>query len=705
MALGVFSFISNIWYKIVRFCYTFVGAIGNSWKDEGEKQQEEEKIKQVTHRRVEKNEDTVDTGIEDNFRKALERVSEAIYTLCISPWHNPPEEMKDQLLFKELNNAIQNIYVKAQKKTHHIEGYAIIIATVNILTDHLKSFRKKRRNYREMMRKEELDIIRHHTKALLCCFLPDSFSESKHITVFLNEIVAVNVLEPAISTMADPNFINQQIITFLEADVNWTHNQKNETSDIPDCQQLQYIPQKGIKKTKLNKVKGVLKRLFKKPHSFGNDTCGMYRAWNIAEDSGTSEIGIDTIDYPVGIEKSDNLCSKWKEENWIARVSMVNISIYCISVLKRDDMQTEVWNVKRSIEDFIRVHSILSMNHPNEVPASFISAESWKSNKQFISDFVDKLVELTKEYNDSEAAFFLSPFNYTEEEEKQLFHDIFIDQVATEEELQDSPLDSSSTESLDCDSSETDCCHFKILSLRKRKKDKKSSCKDSDENNEVSECNSEDMLAYIKEASKSTGPVNRQSYSLSQPGQQDNAVRLARYSHIKQVTAGNLAAERKKSLQKELINSLCRLADEMLAGGHNIFTFLNSCGALKTLEETVCQCEIWLLAEEQIVGYLDKLSDMMKSSEDAPQLQKQPADILHNQALEQIMKALMSFTSDKRIYRFLVQRCEKYIQMSLDAFQDPIANKYALFRLLKELTGYITGGLQEPAEIHKQKSA
>ncbi|OCT65957.1 uncharacterized protein LOC108700137 [Xenopus laevis] len=700
MSVRVFSsFLWNIWTKIVQMCSALVAAFGDwAWEDEGKGQPVEEEKKQVTRQQTaQKHEDTVDVGIGDNFRKALETVSETIYSLYISPWYNAPEEMKDQLLYKELSNAIQNTYVKAQKKTHHIEGYEIIITIANILTDHLKSFRKLRRNCREMMRKEELDIIRHHTNALLCCLLPDSLTESKHVMVFLNEILAVNVLEPTINTMADPNFINQQIITSLESAENGTDGHCDETpehlkrasatSNTLECQQLQYSQQNGIKKTKLNKVKGAFKRLFKKsPRSFGNDTCSMYKSWNTEQqDPRTSVECFDTIDGPLCIEESDNLFSKWKKEDWIARISLVRDGIYHICVLQRDYMQTEAWNVKRSTEDFIQVHSILSQRHPREVPASSISEESWKSNKQFVADFVDKLVKLTKENNDSKAAFFLSPFKYTEEDEN-LFHAIFIDKVATEEELQDSSLSHSSIESLDDDSSETDGSSFKMLTLRKRNKDKKSSVMNNEEKNEGSECSSEVMLTYIKEASKSTGPVKWKSYSSSRPGQQDEQVR-----------AGNLAAERKKSLRKELFTCLCRLADEMLAGGHHLFTCLNSCGTLKTYEETACQLVTWLFEEEQMVGYLNKLSDMMKNSEDMPQQQIQLADIIQKQALEQIKEKLMSFTYDSRIYRFFVQHSDKYIQMPLDALQDPIANKYALFRLLKELTEYITEEPKDPA--------
>ncbi|XP_073455424.1 uncharacterized protein [Aquarana catesbeiana] len=453
---------------------------------------------EASARREMESTDTVDFPVNDSVLQALEGVSGAIYTKCFSNWYCPPEEMKDQPLFKEINAGIRDIYYNIKATVRPLEEYEILIAIANALITHLKNFRKKRMTYRYNTAQEEVDFLRKQTKCLLLYWLPDSLRNSDHILVFLNEILSINVLRPSINHLADSTFINETIVRTLDSEEVPVKDALNEScafsenySNIP-VNTSDTIPQRKEKK---KGFKGKIKAIGYHLKRNKSEACSTFRSSfpSTGEDTmdSTEE---DTMDSTGGCTYTepcesdylsliiDAVLQKWLQENWTVKICespTKDRNTYKICVSEEGSLNANLWIIERSVEDFRQIYSIICREYQDLkifTTLKEIEEAEIKEDSQFFQaiginpdTFIDKLLELIK-LNKSEPILFFSPFNY--EKGTELLSRAFSDNDLSPE---DNLAVKSETEDIFHESTDDESDGFKAFLLKKKKaKNKKS---------------------------------------------------------------------------------------------------------------------------------------------------------------------------------------------------------------------------------------
>ncbi|XP_053330015.1 uncharacterized protein LOC128503845 [Spea bombifrons] len=322
----------------------------------------------------------------------------------------------------------------------------------------------------------------------------------------------------------------------------------------------------------------------------------------------------------------ESYCQKWTEENWLASISKLTDGMFKISVSQRDELESELWEAERSMEDCVRLYHKLCQKYPDleefisktpkDTPAS---ADTQLSETITDPDtFIDHIVNLIKKDQNPEAAFFLSPFSY--EEDKDLFDNILLEREASDE---------SSLDDL-CWSS--DRVEYKSLNVESSQKDRKRTQSASEQNestsNERLELDSGESDEF-QEESKDIDPMTK-GYDVTGSSLHPDDTNPHRHKQLE--TQMN-----KKKMEKAVLKALYNLADKLILGGKPVFRFAHLIGQMSTYNEKILQNIDHLFSEEHIVCYLNKISDLLESTEVPPPVQPES---LKRQALELIEKQI-----------------------------------------------------------------
>ncbi|XP_068107190.1 uncharacterized protein [Hyperolius riggenbachi] len=606
--------------------------------------------------------------------------------MCFSKWHCPPEQVEEQPLYKEINSAIKGAFSNMKMKARPLEEYEILIALANGLIAHLKNFRKKRVSYKYNTEQEEVDFLRRQTRSLLAYWLPDSLKESNHILVFLNEIISVNVLKPAIRNLADSTFINETIVRNLRSseirqekgcfDVCDGHMDPASSMEVQECAALM-------------ESDGVITREYERESSFRSypDPAKFFTDNNLC-DGPVDESSDDDDDDDIPLSLIDSVLQKWMEENLTATICespTENRHTYRIRVFKED---TKLWITERSVEEFKCFYDTIYEKHQDYIVSHELQkteAET-EGDSQFFETinttpekFLDTLLGLIKDHQDPEAVFFLSPFKY-KDDERELFHKTFSDsdeEVSTE----DSGTEEQSGEDSQGDTNdflESDGFRSFIPKKKKKEKNKDNSNLDvtPDRRAEAHTVRQSEAVAFSAVSFRS--PIHEPRAKHKHDYRTEE---LPNYKLDKEMN------KRRKKLETALVDALCRLVDEIFAGGKSIVPFLRHVGLLETWIKRVLDDLPKLYTEEQIEYYLTQASVLLLSDVDPlplspQQLKSEAQKLLKNQLESVLMNKVIKYLLEKGIL--------KNITMSHEAFQNSRANKETLYGLLEDLTRIIT---------------
>ncbi|XP_040179775.1 uncharacterized protein LOC120913694 isoform X2 [Rana temporaria] len=725
----------NVWMKYI------IGGLMDSEKIEPKNITYEECKKtsvkgEASARRGMEFEDTVDFSVDDPVLQALEGVSGAIYKKCFSNWHCPPEEMKDQPLFKEINAGIRGIYNNIKATVRPLEEYEILIAITNALITHLKNFRKKRMTYRYNTDQEEADFLRKQIKCLLLYWLPDSLRNSDHILVFLNEILSINVLRPSINNLADSTFINEMIVRNLASEEVLVKDALKESgafsendSNIP-VYTSDSIPHRKEKKGFKGKLKAMAHRL-KRNKSEG---CSTFRSFpSIGED--TMDSTEDTMDSTEEdtMDSTEELCEsggddllssiidaglqKWLQENWTAKIyesPTQDRNIYKIGVYEEGSLNANLWITERSVEDFRQIYSIICRDYQDLNIFPYLEGSEIEEDRHFFQaigidpdTFIHKLLELIKLYQKSEPIFFFSPFNY-EEKGTELFSRAFSDNdLSPEDNL---AVKSETEDTFHESTDDPEGCYesdgFKAFQWKKKAKNKKSKDGSGNELEDTSAIlfSSEDhALPMLEREDTVHHNTDRKKQGFNKVTQGDStksstdplSVPADEPSTNSSKAIPYLEEEKnkqRKKLEEEFLDALYCLADELFAGGKFIIRFIRHTGIFKEKNKALLAAIPKLYTEDQIVWYLNKTSELLLA--DVIPLPV-PPDELPSKAQEILkskVQSLLTYTCIKYLFERKILRDT---EAAYEVFQKSKANKETLFRILEDLTRILTNASQE----------
>ncbi|XP_075040387.1 uncharacterized protein LOC142100617 [Mixophyes fleayi] len=664
-------------------------------------------------------EDTVDFFV-DALKEAVEKVSAAIYQVCFSIWHRPPEVIQNQPLYKEISAGIQDTYSNMKRKARPMEEYEIIICIATSLIAHLKNFRENKRTHKYNTRQDEVNFLRKHTECLLKYWLPESLKSSSFTLVFLIEILSINVLEPTISNLADFTFINQVIVRTLDSEESSEQNEDFDTGSgmtedagsealvaSNTCMESDNIKsRKKEKKGFLHQIKGFkmprLKLRKQKPtdesgfrsytEGLAEDTTDIVDDVTVMDFHDSDDDSVDTDDLKTAIR--DTLLQKWITENWTAIVFKNRAEKeheYEICVSKEDDGDNTVWLIKRSEEDFSLIYDIICKKHEdsNVFKTSKTAEEPARIGSHFFQTinttpekFIETLVDLIRTQQEPAAAFFLSPFKFHEEERELLDEDF----PGNNEELtvKSDTEDKSSAEDIDTrshseGSNESD--GYRRFKIRKTKK-RYNKLKNTSDNK------LEDNVAEINEAFISENAESRTEFPRTQPEKGLDVVGFNIKEMQNHVHRKTIKKQRNK-LQDTFLEVIYHLADELFAGGTYTVRGLHKIGFLNKKSTEILEYMPNIYAERQIEWYLSQISELLLS--ETPPLLLSP-DELQAKALELLDGKLKSSLSNTCVKFLFGKSLLKNLKASHESFQDSKANKATLFRLLEDLTKIITDG-------------
>ncbi|KAM5146534.1 uncharacterized protein ACMZJ9_013723 [Mantella aurantiaca] len=684
-------------------------------------------------------EDTVDFPVKESVLQALEGVSVAIYKMCISNWHCPPEEMKKQPLFKEINTAIHDIYHIVKAKVRPLEEYEILIAVVNALITHLKNFRKKKMTYRYNTSQEEADFLRKQTNYLLLHWLPDSLRNSNHIMVFLKEILSINVLRPSINNLADPTFINETIVKTLDSEEFPEKKARCETHSVL-CEPYSIREDDGDsyiytsdnvthrkKKGLVSTIKGKVNRW----KSRKNEKGSVFRSFTRPCDStdGCTHTGFsdESDEGYLRSSFSDSFLEKCIQENWTAKICenpTQDRHTYKICVSKKSSFSTKLWITERSVKDFRKIYSLICREYQDlEIFNTLekIEEADIDEDSQFFQAvgvnpdaFIESLLKLIKLHQKPGPIFFFSPFSY--EEGSELFSTVFSDYdedlSAAESEIEDES-DESSDDPNGCYENDG----YRMFQMKKKKKTNKKSKDGSGSKRE--DTSGPNTSTILRSTEDHTSPILEkdiahrmarrkkpefkaaQSYTTkfstdpsSVPTDEPSVNYFKLYESKPMSYLGQdeeINAQRKK-LEVTFLDALYHLADELFAGGNFRIQFLQTTGMLNKISNDILASIPKLYAEDQIAWYLNQTSELLLA--DACPLPV-PPDKLPLLAQKTLKSKLQSLLTNKIIKTLFERNILKNITASHEAFQNSKANKETLFRIFEELTKIITNGPQE----------
>ncbi|XP_077339713.1 uncharacterized protein LOC143983624 [Lithobates pipiens] len=686
-------------------------------------------------------EDTVDFPVNDSVLQALEGVSGAIYKKCFSNWHCPPEKMKDQPLFKEINAGIRGIYYNIKAKVRPLEEYEILIAIANALITHFKNFKKKKMTYRYKTDQEQADFLRKQTKCLLLYWLPDSLRNSDHILVFLNEILSINVLGPSINLLADSEFINETIVRTLDSEEVPVKDALNEscvfsendinipvyTSDnIPDRKE-----KKGLK-GKLKAMRQHLKRknkseahsTFRSSPSMGEDTTDSTEEDTMDPTDGCTytELFESDGDDPLS-SNIDVVLQKWLQENWTAKICespTKDRNTYKICVSEEGSLNESLWITERSVEGFRQIYRIICREYQDLKIFTTLEEAEIEEDRQFFEaiginpdTFIDKLLELMKLYQKSEPIFFFSPFNY-EENGTELFSRAFSDHdLAPEDNL----AVKSETEDTFHESTDDESDGFKGFSWKKKNaKNKKSKDGSGNELEDTSAhnmsailCSSEDHalptveredIVHHNTDRKKAGfnkvtqgdSTKSSTDPLSVPTDETSTNYLKVYTSKAVPYLEEEKKTQRKKLEKEFLDALYCLAVELFPDFKMIIRFCQHSGILKEKNKEILTVIPKLYSEDWIVWYLNQTSELLLA--DVCPLPMSPHEV-HSKAREMLKSKVQSLLKHKCIKCLFGKKISKDIIVDLEVFQDSKANKETLFGILEDLTRILTNAPPE----------
>ncbi|KAM3911705.1 uncharacterized protein RB166_020261 [Leptodactylus fuscus] len=718
-------------------------------------------------------EDTVDFGGNSEVRNALEEVSVAIYETFVSVWHRPPEELKNQPLFKEINSVIQSVFCNIRSRARPLEEYEIIICVITRLIAHFKNKRENKMTYRLKTRQEVVDFVRKHIQRLLDHWLPKSEQRSRPVYVFLTEILSVNVLEPFINNYSEFTFINEAIVLALddepaalqkEDSTRFAEVNQDGRCSAPDESNIT-LESNNIsrmkKKFRIKKKLGELVNRSRKRKTDLKDSpkfrslCSTFNDDSDVADVGSCDDGEDSEDSMTSI--LDSSLKMWLKNNWTAQISerlAEKEDAYEISVYDESAPETVLWNTTRHVEDFKLLYDQMHQKYPNFkfTKPDTTAGTKREDDRQFFRsigtspyDFVNVLVDLLKEYKETEVVFFFSPFEY-EDNVRELLRCPSDGDVTTSDEEQVSEEFSTDNESAGDSSNGTiGFRHFNMQNEEgKSNTEEESSSGDLEDtssvNDNTNECpigdesitdsydrenDSKDgyqpdgnaCLRLRKKPKKSDKGTSyraledRPSTSVTRDEEFPNADNRSEFFSIQpqcptemnstswnpqepahkgfDLTGQNITQsmeQQKKKLQGTLLRVLYELIDEIIAGGKSRVCFLHSMGILKNQSDFILDSIPNIYTEGQIIWYLNQVAELLKSQRPQPL----PPDVLQAKAQDLLKNKVQGFLTNSVIKLLFKKEIMKNLKASHQALEDPSANKETLCGLLEDLTKIIT---------------
>ncbi|XP_071979476.1 uncharacterized protein [Engystomops pustulosus] len=501
---------------------------------------------------------------------------------------------------------------------------------------------------------------------------------------------------------------------------------------------------KGIKQ----KVKGIFKRFRKRKP---DKEASVFRACAFRHTIDDDNNDVADTDFYDGCKDSeeevssiiDTSLQKWLQNHWTAKVSQgpkEKEDGYEISVFDEGEPDTVLWNTERSIEDFKLIYDQICQKYPDFKIAKpeATTGPLTDTDRQFFDSvgttpdkFINALLILIEDYKETEAVFFFSPFEYKDNvrELLQCAADIdvpdsndeyFNDQFNTEEE---SSANSGTEFRLYCTQNETsykdkesspielqDIIHFSVNRtnllkvdesmadsndpetdfryqpdginiVRSRKKHKKER-RASPREHEDMPCTS--VTRHEESENANLFNIQHQPFVIMNSNSQQPALKGPDLTG--QDTTLTMEQQKKK-LQETFLNVLYQLVDVVLAGGNSIVCFLHRTGFLKDLSKYILNNIPGIYAEEQIIFYLNQVSELLLFPVRPLQL---PPDVLQSMALKLLKNKVLGSMTGSFLKTLIRKPILKHLEASHEALQDASANKATIFRLLEDLTKIIT---------------
>ncbi|XP_067853358.1 sorting nexin-25 [Heptranchias perlo] len=131
------------------------------------------------------------TVLDPSLRQSLRKVFDCSYSQFILLWYNPPEPTEDQPLYRVLLDEFNTTVDHAVKKIRNLDLISIESGLIRILTVHLRTAKKEKREKIFQTRDEEMCFLRSTSEALICNLLPGSLWSVNCYRQLIKEVVAL----------------------------------------------------------------------------------------------------------------------------------------------------------------------------------------------------------------------------------------------------------------------------------------------------------------------------------------------------------------------------------------------------------------------------------------------------------------------------------------------------------------------------------
>ncbi|XP_073417064.1 uncharacterized protein [Dendrobates tinctorius] len=447
------------------------------------------------------------------------------------------------------------------------------------------------------------------------------------------------------------------------------------------------------------------------------------------EDSNDGKEGSDEEDdRENGIKSTLSIINttlqKWQQNHWTAKVSESSVEKedeYVISVYAESAPGAVLWNTKRRAEDFKLIYEKICQKYTDfpKFPKSDAIGGSISDDDgpffhsigttpdKFIKFFFQKLLDLIKIQQDTEAMFFFSPFDY-EDDVKGIRKGL----PCSEEEHLSEQTTTDDESSGDSSNSRKDP-HYPKIAFRSLYDEN-----DEEQSYEAADKKSSNLLDTSEQENKSKNNGESSKFNKSDPKdcyQPDGVWQRFKRKHKKSklnsrnkqedkpstrthtaeppnnvdftrlkpqnpgqrgldVIDQNITQtmeQQKQKLQKDVLIVIYQLVDEVLSGG--VVSFLHSIGAMKSYNKYILNHIPDMYAEEQIIWCLNGVADLLMS-EFRPQ-ELTPSE-LQAKALEVLKNKVQGFVTNFLV-KFVLN--EKNLKATHQALQDQLANKETLY--------------------------
>nr|XP_033802372.1 uncharacterized protein LOC117361316 [Geotrypetes seraphini] len=397
-------------------------------------------------------------------QEALLRVLEYAY-LWIFPLGNFPSKSYKlqplyQLVVKEFIATIDII----KQKTEHIRGPRIVAILICILTQHLQECKQNTGQTKELIfqtPEKKMDFLRRYIKVCTDNWLPASLLKPKLLNLSLIEIITSKVLEPVLSRLSDPDFINQIVVVVLDPIAHEREQafgrqgapQSNEGTDLRSMNEDSTVMKLKKKVKKAKNIVSVPKKNKSNEQSIRRRPEASFETFqSLYSDEGIEMLEPESQGERLREHKQPSqdledletkqcwaklLCKLWKSGNMNIKIVDLQFpkdsgdaeSIFCsIRIEDKDDPEDELWAVRKELNDFLQLQDKLcrdpdiTRDFPElkKIPLKSIledqSNACLKRAEKLLNNFLQVLVKLIQASQNMDACLFFIPLEGPDED-------------------------------------------------------------------------------------------------------------------------------------------------------------------------------------------------------------------------------------------------------------------------------------------------